>query len=226
MLTQLGHYDAAAMTFKNKYGGLPGDLAQAEEAGLAEAGCPDVYGYGDNECFYAVVLRAGCSGNGNGMFDDGNGAANYLNCPENLNFWYHLKQAGLLDGPADGKTVSDINPVWGRPIFGASAPLTRLRNVGIMVATYTPLPPRRANYYTLGLSDRYDILPSARTKALRGHEAFTIDNKLDDGLPTTGRVLVYVLSMPQCIAAGQYRMADETSNCGLFINTAVLGGQQ
>lgn len=81
--SQLEKYNAATNTFRNKYGCLPGDCRNIVEQGVGTAG--DLG-----------------NGNGNRLFDRSTGPGVPLRGKEVLNFWYHLKQAGLIAGPASG----------------------------------------------------------------------------------------------------------------------------
>jgi len=201
ILTQLERYDTAVMAFKLKYGCMPGDCASAESFGLGDATCPA--GFNDSCTFPppAQFAYAGCNGNDNGILD-----GSYA-CPENLNLWYHLHGAGLIGDPADGKTTTGAE---GFVVYGVSAPLTRLRGVGILAATLAQLGPEDGTFYIIGYretggSGYYDLMPD---------EAFYLDLKKDDGLPLSGGVTIsspYVPNAFDCIANGQYNMVGGSS---------------
>ncbi|MCK6484489.1 MAG: type II secretion system protein [Phycisphaerae bacterium] len=227
IVSQLRQFDVAVFAFRDKYRGLPGDFAAAQDLGLATSGCPDVYGPGTGStCMQAAIQEAGCSGNGNGILDNGFGASGALNCPENLSFWYHLSRAGLIGFSADGKSVS-TQSATGTPVFGKSAPATVFRDVGMMVVSGSlGLGPGSSghNMYTLGLADRSEAYPNY-TKSLRGAEAGSIDEKLDDGTPSAGRIQVLIPMLSLCAAGGRYDVLSQTTKCGLLINTDALGRQ-
>ncbi len=137
VISQVEQYNAAVMTFKAKYDGLPGDFIGAEAAGLADAGCPDVYGDGgDNICRTSPqnLVNGGCSGNGNARLGDVTPTIATRYCPETIGFWHHLGKAGLIAGSFDGKSVVvTCAASQTTPVYAVSAPLTRLNGVGIMV---------------------------------------------------------------------------------------------
>ncbi len=173
VVRQLEEYDAAATTFKAKYGCLPGDCPSATEVGLGEPGCPpgfyDVYGVNQGDIQYA-----GCNGNGDGRFE----VTAYIH-PEHLNYWYHMQQAGLITGPLDGKSIT--TPAF--PAFGRSMPLTKLRDVGIAT--------KGGQHMTIGhphvLGDKFGLLVG---------EAQYIDCKMDDCAWSEGRMSGFFWSSP------------------------------
>jgi prepilin-type N-terminal cleavage/methylation domain-containing protein len=105
IVSQIEQYNAAVYTFKVKYNCLPGDCGTALAFGLGEAGCPDPYGWVSG----TPIAFAGCNGNGDEKLNDGTmwvGGCTTPYCPEDLNFWYHMQQAGLIAGSFDGITSS------------------------------------------------------------------------------------------------------------------------
>lgn len=88
--------ETAVMTFRDKYGGLPGDLPNATQFWGTEAGgwCPS------NDPTHPLTAGSGtCNGNGD-MQIDGDNTCTYKPCPfasngEYLYFWHHLALAGL-----------------------------------------------------------------------------------------------------------------------------------
>jgi prepilin-type N-terminal cleavage/methylation domain-containing protein len=83
VVSQMQKYNTAVSAFRLKYDCLPGDCPNAVALGLGTSG-----GAGDN-------------GDGNGMihsygFMFASQWANHQK--ENLNVWYHLSQAGMIEG--------------------------------------------------------------------------------------------------------------------------------
>lgn len=210
LVGQLERYDAAVLTFRGKYGGMPGDYAAAVEAGLGDASCPVAYECDPEQP--ASYAYAGCPGNGDQRLDDGGGVTILQYCPEHLNFWYHMRQAGLVKDLLDGRTINAAaNPLNRTPVFGVSAPSTAVRDVGIRV--HTPNPSSVRNVYYIGWSDasvpQADLLPA---------EAYYIDAKLDDALPASGSVQIRLFS-GACLALEShlvYNVDDAQARCAIM----------
>lgn len=193
VITQLEKYDTAVNTFKGKYNCLTGDCPHALAFGLGDSTCPDPYIYVPPN----PVLYAGCNGNGNGRLD-GN-----RDNPEHLSFWYHLQQAQLIEGKFDGKTDSASES----PIFGVSAPYTRLRDVGIMT---------QVTEYLVGLDDA-----SSGNVQMRSRELHWIDDKMDDGRPYSGKVRIHGNGSPPCtVPDNNYYLTGEYSKCSMRVRIA------
>ncbi|MBV8938387.1 MAG: prepilin-type N-terminal cleavage/methylation domain-containing protein [Alphaproteobacteria bacterium] len=167
-VAQLEKYNAAVNTFRSKYNGLPGDLLNP------------------TNFFPGVTGSAGTTGlaNGNGLIE-GSGTDVMGLDGENAVFWYELFQANMIP---DNNT-----------------------NLGLATAAYTisptVLPPAKigkATYFHVASSGglNYFVLAgfSGTTTAASGdfatiglnlspNEAFQIDTKMDDGIPTTGTVV-------------------------------------
>jgi prepilin-type N-terminal cleavage/methylation domain-containing protein len=91
-MTQLEAIRAAAATFQDKYGGLPGDYAQ----GQAQLGTPHGIRWVSPRCSGGDQL---CDGDG---VIEGNGRTN-----ETLLFWQHLSLANLVSGIEVAAAVDD-----------------------------------------------------------------------------------------------------------------------
>jgi hypothetical protein len=91
-MTELEAIRAAAASFQDKYGGLPGDYAQ----GQAELGTPHGVSWASPRCGGGDQL---CDGDG---IIEGNGRTN-----ETLLFWQHLGLADLISGIEVAAEVDD-----------------------------------------------------------------------------------------------------------------------
>lgn len=197
--SQIGKYETAVNAFRNKYHCLPGDCAKASDFGLSDPACPDPY----NWSLGTEITFAGCNGNGNGKLDPNDFNA-YT--PENLGFWYHLSQAGLIEGGFDGKTPQATDYV--NPKFGVSAPATALRNVGIMIWY---------GYNCIGCV-YVDPIPFQLTPS----EAYKLDSLLDDGYPVSGKVYAAWTIFSGCIGSlmttpKTYLLTNNKPGCGLYV---------
>ncbi len=123
---------------------------------------------------------------------------------ENKKFWRHLSQAKLIDGGFDGTTSH----------YGTGAPHTQMNKVGMYVAGRIFLFPDR-NVFVLGLdefdSNTYHIIPS---------DAWQLDRKMDDGLPTNGLMRAPNPGFsPYCYATGspdEYNLLFDVGLCAVF----------
>lgn len=159
-ISQLEKYDAAALTFRSKFNGLPGDVTNGSTFGL------DVTGVGSNT--------------GNGLINRADDTSGTLLDAEAALFFRHLAQANLLSEPvtqADG-TAANVDSI------SATLPLSKIgRGNYIAVMNISGL-----NYMFLaGMSVTNGTVTF--TDAITPTEAFQVDTKLDDGIATTGTVI-------------------------------------
>jgi prepilin-type N-terminal cleavage/methylation domain-containing protein len=174
-ISQIENFNTATNSFRLKYDCLPGDCANAEFHGLGQASGPGENGNGDNSLLENPVS---------------------IRDKEMINFWYHLKQAGLINDNASGFTL-------GAPVIpGIHTPALKLRG---------NMPPDPVNFPTRNPQGGVLVVDSSqgRTAALdyekghlwyltadsswtvvqtlyQGQMLYAIDSKIDDGLPVTG----------------------------------------
>jgi hypothetical protein len=182
-ISQLSHFDEAVTNFHEKFDGLPGDLLSvvAEREGLP-------------------------AGNGTPSHSDGDGKIspcnpgwqNHLGCETAL-FWTHLASTGFIPGDfnADNR-LTDERLVDVSVTLAPYLPQSPIRE-GVYVAVWNsddeqPSPPPAlpyGNYFELsrlmGIVDEKIVDDPG---ALMPKEAFAIDEKMDDGSPVKGRILV------------------------------------
>ena len=181
-VTQIERFNTAANTFQTVYNCLPGDCSNATALGF--------------------VARAGTRGRG-----DGNGLIEGYNYPyasvtptvqsgEPLFFWEDLSSAQLIDGSFN--TAGD----WGIGTTNLAPylPAAKLGNSNFVyvysggMCTYcsgtTLTGGDNTNYF--GLSAPTSITASTNVMVsnpgITVSQAYAIDTKVDDGLPTSGRV--------------------------------------
>lgn len=175
VVRQVQSIDAAASTFNETYGALPGDIV---DPGTRIPGC----------------TSANCTtaGNGDGIIGTpqaiANGSASAVAAgTENRMFFLHLAQAGLIQGVALGYTGSAVN-------FGVSYPETPLGG-GLMVVNYintagdTLFTGPVRGHYLIVRAGTTDNLYNADAWLMTGHQAAMIDRKMDEGYANTGNVL-------------------------------------
>lgn len=129
VITEREQYETAAMTFRNKYGWMPGDFPNAVGM-LASANAgnsSDNYTY---SCYSPNTSPGTCNGNGDGyiglpttdpiqggqgwtVINAGENSGEELIATEGVLFWNHLAFAGLISGtyqPVFKPTGTPLNP--------------------------------------------------------------------------------------------------------------------
>lgn len=175
MIKDLQTYQTAINTFKLKYGGLPGDITNATTFFPAAAACP------------VGEAAATCNGNGNR-----NVAPGVLTGSEMTYFWQHLGMAGLVGGSYSSSWPTSAVPGPGYfpflPIENA-APLPRgwMSNVTIWYENFV-----NQNHFLIGPASTDVAWYTGYAKRFSSCETlWSIDTKIDDGLPGLGKVLLH-----------------------------------
>lgn len=175
-IKQVEKYNTAVYTFRNKYGGLPGDLFPSQASAFG---------------FFALDDGLEVP-NSNGQIDLLTAAnPNRAFSGEAPVFWRHLSEAGLINGSFGIAGTSDID--------------TDGTLSGIVVQIDQSIPPARigrGNFitaYSSGGANYYEINAITRISAqgvytvpqpgLLPLEAYSIDLKIDDGGPYSGLVV-------------------------------------
>jgi hypothetical protein len=188
-VSQTKGVDAATTTFRDMYDALPGDVNNPS-ARLSNC------------------TAAPCSnvGNGNRRID---GLPSAAPAGEQDAFWAQLAAADLITGidPNQGQ-------VWGG--FYPEAEIGGGFHVGFHPGGALGLNnTARAGHY-LALLQTPGGQPADDT--LTPNQAFRIDNKLDDGVPLTGTVIINGNgNTDACEANGVYNESVDSTSCDLFI---------
>lgn len=189
-------YITAAHSFRDRYMGWPGDLPNAIRFwGAADNG--DGIG---SDCFNAVSTdMKTCNGNGDGSIAE---LTSYAFEP--YRFWQHMANAGLIEGSYTGAPdgIFSAGPPWARQATpGINIPAGRLSNSGWYIYRYqanglNPWNVSSGWKHTMlfGKEEASDIL---EVPILKPEEAWSIDTKLDDGNPGTGKV-ASIPGFPNC----------------------------
>lgn len=196
-ISQIEQFNTATNTFRSKYNCLPGDCTNASNLGFT-AGIGGSYG---------------TNGNGDGLVCSG--PANYpcqtaygiaaQQQSENTNFWHHQWQAGLLPPTQCAKNPSistarcittnyDYNAgLWTPKALIQCANNTSDNQCGIMLLSSPMWNNMGSPTIALPFTHFYyiAIVPSDFGIPARGADVWAIDRKIDDGMPTTGRILAY-----------------------------------
>lgn len=182
LIRQVNQINTAMATFKSKYGdtALPGDFRMAEEFGL----CPN------GICGNTISSSGNKNGDGNGILEskDKLGTARVGNYNgEVANFWPEITNAGLLEGSYTQKDSDCTGMVCNK--VGESYPTAKV-GTGILVVSDT-----RVLNIIMGIVGEIKGSIFNNTEDLgtdlTAEQSLSIDTKLDDGLPTTGDMLVF-----------------------------------
>jgi prepilin-type N-terminal cleavage/methylation domain-containing protein len=186
-IAQIEKYNQAVNTFREKYGALPGDLnAQtANQFGFAARG--QHAGEGDgNEVLEGIHADA------NGMND-----GTFQGAGETAMFWVDLSTANLIEGGFNTATSNIMPPAT---ITGAAlnnylppAKLGGSNYVYVWSGGYHNAL-NGLNYY--GVSAVTSITTAGYIYSSLGltvRQAYSIDQKVDDGLPQSGNVIAFFL---------------------------------
>lgn len=220
-ISQIEQYNSAVRTFQTKYNGIPGDLKYTDAAasGLYRITNAYVgyYGYGD----------------GDGLVRNGSGApgpnANMRLYGEPFMFWRHLGEAGLINGNygAGLNTAAESGVVSSLEEVNKYIPAAKL--TASTIAVGSPLDGR--NYFLLIKMPTTTGVGAfgPSTNPLTAQEAYNMDSKIDDGLPTTGVVFAVdgtgdfngttpwktVSADSGCVASSAYAITQTTQSCSL-----------
>lgn len=223
-IKQIEEFDRATAIFKTKYDALPGDIVNPTRFGFFN---------GAYNASIASLL-------GNGIINDENG--NYSSVNSNIEptlYFIHLNQSKLIN------SLMTFSNSWGHSCYwngnysktvGCQFPEGKIGKGGF--AAYTGVD--GALYYFFGISN-YDPLVSnpylflsiSQTPVLPPTYSFILDNKIDDGIPSTGNVRAVRLTsnnattfsnditLNSCLGSSNqiYNIADERLLCRLSIKS-------
>ena len=168
-IQDLKSIDSAALTFKDTYGRLPGDIVNPA------ARLPS-------------CTTAPCSTAGNGdrrisptRFEVAWDAPQNV-AYERFTFWSHLQAANLL--ALTSKNTTDMNFGEGQPEAGVDGGYRLTEYTGLGGCNYTTF----ANGIVLVVTDPVLVISDPAVSQVPCTQVRAIDNKIDDGQPTLGRV--------------------------------------
>ena len=208
--TEYQRYSAAIGSFRDKYFALPGDMTNATAFWGTTASCPSTAGTGTQTC--------------NG---DGNGTFLFTTPNETFRAWQQLANAGLVEG-----TYSGIGGSAGvhSAITGSNIPGSRLQTAGwqLLGQNYIEqfvneyFPVNYQNFLAFGINTAVQN-DWVNDPAIKAEEAWNIDQKSDDGNPSSGRILSFRhVRRPNCVVAADnaYDLANTSLGCNLFFITS------
>jgi len=186
-ITQIDRYNTAVNAFKLKYNALPGDMRP------------------DQATAYGLFVRTGGAGDG-----DGDGFVTCLACTnmsnwatfstlggENVFFWTDLSAAGLIDGGFNDNSDSLVTATTDTQ-YAAEMPRAKIGNGNFLYvnAYYEDNTNAQKTINGIQIIKPTSIggVPGAgvimtHAAGLTPLESFNIDQKIDDGLPVSGKVI-------------------------------------
>jgi prepilin-type N-terminal cleavage/methylation domain-containing protein len=202
-LAQVEKFNSAVNTFKTKYNGIPGDLINTAAASFG-------------------FIGANCNGSFQG-WRDGNGVIDGWPSPAVLAqatgetglFWQDLSTANMIDGTfPNGGAVSvgcGVTLILSSTQIGQYFPAAKLGN-GNYFYVYEV---NGQNWF--GLSAVTAIASNAAPTGgatITVSQAYNMDTKVDDGLPTTGKVVaVYINGTTLATATANGQTSDSATSC-------------
>lgn len=205
VVQQVRSYKTAIAAFQANYRSTPGDMVNP---GTRLPGC--------------TTTPCSTSGDGSRYVDPtfgiyynlaGGSIATYaVAWPETRNFWLHLFKAGLITG-VDPDGSSPPSPFeWGYTLPASKLPNTGFMAFGVVIPDggYWA-PTRRANYIALF---------GSTSQAVYSSRAWQIDQKMDDGKPFMGNVVMGQDGNCNATASRSslYRESDKTNMCNVFFS--------
>jgi len=226
-ISQIEELKTAVNTFKVKYNYLPGDMPPSEASQLgfftytgafAGKGCTVVSGYS--------------YGNNDGII---NGSYEYYP------FWSHLSDAKLVKGTYGGtagnllkSNTSACGMDAGNPITSPSTtseylifvPMAKISTFVGIQGNFYESPKMTRKIYITKKDNMFNIFDLS-SNSISAHDAYMIDSKMDDGLPTSGDVRINdtsdwsggIIAVPPCttsVTPLQYDLSPataDTKNC-------------
>jgi prepilin-type N-terminal cleavage/methylation domain-containing protein len=207
-IKQFAEFDTGALTFKSKYGNLPGDLTIADAA--------------------KFNMGTGSSRGGNGIIEDHLGyVPNMYGYHENRLFLVHLSRSNLIKYALTNSSNYNV---------GENYPETQLSSYGIAAVGL-----KDGVYYFLGPSKKnntvndHTFILSSPVPSVMPSDAEGLDNKIDDGVPSTGIVRAIRITTNintnfsndpvtgSCIGANDqvYNQATDEPLCRLVVKSQV-----
>jgi prepilin-type N-terminal cleavage/methylation domain-containing protein len=210
--TEFQRYSTGIQAFHDKYLALPGDMTNATAFWGTSTACGGTSATGT------------CNGDGNATLST---ATANSQTGEVFQFWRQMALAGLVSGNFTGVAGPTDNSLGtgDDTVISTNAPKSRMDNVGWSAGNITV-----ANGDTEAFAGNYGNFLSigaqvsgtfTRGAALKAQEAWSLDEKIDDASPGTGKVLARFWSTCTTSASntdttGNYKLTDDTNTlCSL-----------
>ena len=199
IVTDAETYRIAITNYREKYRYLPGDDINASQMW---ASCTDV----------GAHL---CNGNGDGLVEKRPGW-HY----EGIRAWQHLSLAGMVPGSYDGSVAGSP---FHRP--GGNVPASEV----VPAASYELFYEVTARHHWLRYGTDVTSMDTLEGGAISPEDALSLDNKVDDGTASTGKLTardsVRYMGGPVgpvfCLNSGDYDLSITDPNCNLLFSAGL-----
>lgn len=232
-------YQTAISTFRDKYGDLPGDMAEATEFwGNADTGAfggecsnprGDV-GAGTQTCNGNIDGRVGAA------FAMGNMAGNHFQNYEMFRIWEHLANAGLIEGEYSGITTGTGTNILTNETNAPPCALYQGCTIAFGSNSGNASPSWNTRFFQneapyghsfylgshVGSGNQGGIF---RWGSISQQELFSFDSKIDDKQPHTGKIITYRQAASQCGITSpdnlnaSYNLQDTDGECTIWWRT-------
>ena len=176
VLVEKDAYISATNSFRQKYDALPGDMPNATTywgaAHADPATCQTTVGTGTQTC------------NGNGDNNIGMIGTAY----EKFRFWQQLANAGFVEGGYTGVAGSGSQD---HAVIATNVPKSKMKLAGFHVAYIDPTNPdyfSSLHYTDTLLYGGQTADEGCKAPVITAEEAWSLDQKVDDGKPGMGRI--------------------------------------
>lgn len=202
IISDFKKYESAFNAFKEKYGALPGDMPDASEVFTPPDSSCNVY-----------------NGDGSGTIDRASAMASQnAGSYETQMAMDMLSKAGFIDFKADQSSLSCQNISNFLPQIGIRYPESSIKKAGYYFyyskVGFNP-PIIQGNHLYLGASSELHNYPL--DGVLTPNEALSLDKRMDDGQPGTGKFSgYYSLTEPRnCVVNEGYNIEEKKKVCTL-----------
>lgn len=244
------NFTTAMGAFQTQFDGLPGDynggavpLTSAAPGAAGNFSTGNAYTRPTTATLAPTYVNGVITvvGTGTGFWPNQNSLIEHLNL-ESLVFWGDLKNVGLDFAP--NNALYNTGPLV-VPVVGTTTPASKIKNSGWYIDAFSSLgslivgTAPQGNIVYPGnnfiLASTLTVAPSIANSFLTGTAPFggiltgtdaeTIDNKIDDGLPGTGRVKAALRGSPgnHITSAGVTTANVAGANCASLAGGPVVG---
>lgn len=235
IISDVERYKKAIGMFKEKYKFLPGDLPTAVNFWGSKGNCMSA-------TVSTTTGTATCNGTGEGYIGGpvgGSYVATITNVgdtyyPEALYAWQHLANAGFIQGAYSGAPFtgdvykpgvnipsSSGGSGTGFTLFYAE-PINEDQETSLGILEANAYPANYRHILEYGFAEQTAVTEGLYQPALEPGEAYKIDLKTDDGIPSSGNVLSFS-SASTCVTASSppaaYRLTVQGRQCALIFIT-------
>jgi hypothetical protein len=201
VITDYENRISAIKSFKTKYDSIPGDMSNATEFwGTASGGCPFGTGTGTQTC----------NGDGNRLINH-----DEFTSSEHFRFWQHLANANLIEGNYTGIRAG----TWWQSSTTANSPKGTLPNSLWFTINWGLMYYPNGQPFIFGI-DYTNTLQLAHAEPneqpfsplFKPGELWSIDTKIDDGKPATGKLVARAQGSPPGLSTCTTTIANDAQN--------------